>query len=86
MGFTSECRKYRVLSINPELTKTATKKEALQGTLIDNLNKQVQERKIVSNLFLSLGSAGRKIMTGVFPYMAVAETTLPEQKTVNKRF
>ena len=44
--------------------------------LINNLNEQAAERKMVSVLFLPLGTAGRKSLTDKFPHMRVATISL----------
>ena len=63
-----------------ELTKTVTEQQPRQAALINNLNEQATERKTISVLFLSLGSAGRKNLTDKFPYMVVAASTLREMQ------
>ena len=44
------------------------------------MNQQAAERKVVSILFLSLGSAGRKNLTDRHPYMAISTATLTEMR------
>ena len=44
----------------PELRRTATEQQPRQAALINNLNEQAAEIKIVSVLFLSLGSVEEK--------------------------
>ena len=72
----------------PELTRTVIEQQPRQAALINNLNEQAAERKSVSILFLSLGSAGKKNLTDVFPYMVVAAAaTLKEmQETCEQTF
>ena len=55
----------------PELLPTPTENISRVPALLNNLNEQAAERKVVSILFLSLGVAGRKNLTDKFPYMAV---------------
>ena len=60
----------------PEVTEQQPRVLAL----INNLNEQAAERKIVSVLFLSLGSAARKSLTDKFPHMKVATIRIREIK------
>ena len=63
-----------------ELLRTPTQNSPRQAALLNNLNEQAAERKVVSILFLSLGVAGRKNLTDKFPYMTVATAPLTEIK------
>ena len=63
-----------------ELMRRATEERPRQAALINNLNEQAAESKIVSVLFLSLGSAGRKNLTDRFPDMMIATLSLPDLK------
>ena len=49
--------------------------------LIENLNEQAAEMKIVSVLFLSLGQVGKKSVTDKFLNMRVATVTSRELRT-----
>ena len=60
----------------PELLRTPTENNPLVPALLNNLNEQAAERKVVSNLFLSLGVAGRKSLTDKFPYMTVSTASI----------
>ena len=48
------------MSVN-EILRTSREQQPRMAALIKNLNEQAAERKIVSVLFLSLGSAAKKI-------------------------
>ena len=48
--------------------------------MINNINEQAAERKVVSILFLSLGSAGRNNLTDSHPHMVVTVAALNEIK------
>ena len=63
------------ISVN-ELLRTVTAQQPRIPALINNLNEQAAERKIVSILFLSLGCAARKSLTEKFPEMRVATITV----------
>ena len=63
-----------------ELLRTPTQNSPRQAALLNNLNEQAAERKVVSIFFLSLGVAGRKNLTDKFPYMTVATAPLAEIK------
>ena len=63
-----------------ELLRTPTEVEPRQPAFINNLNEQAAERKVVSILFLSLGSAERKNLINKYPYMVVSATILNEMK------
>ena len=63
-----------------ELLRTPTEDNPRQNALINNMNEQAVERKVVSILFLSLGSAGRKNLTDRHPYMAISAATLSEMR------
>ena len=67
------------ISVN-EILRTATKQQPRIAALINNLNEQAVERKIVSVLFPSLGPAARKGLTDKFPDMRVATISLTELK------
>ena len=67
------------ISVN-ELLRTVTAQQPRIAALINNLNEQAEERKIVSVLFLSLGSVARKSLTDKFPEMRVATITLTDLK------
>ena len=58
-------------------TEVKEKNPRIAG-LINNLNEQATERKVVSVLFLSLGTVGRKSLTDKFPQMRVATIPLQE--------
>ena len=64
----------------PELTRIGTEQQPHQAALLNNMQEQAAERKIVSILFLSLESAGRKNLTEKFPYMVVSGATLREMQ------
>ena len=68
------------LSINAFLRIT-TQQAPRNLSSINNLNEEAAERKVISVLFLSLGTAGRKSVTDVFPGMRVATVTLQELRT-----
>ena len=61
-----------------ELLRAPTKNNPRQAALINNMNEQAAERKVVSLLFLSLGSAGQKNLTDRYPYMVISTATLTE--------
>ena len=61
-------------------TRQVTEQQPRVLALINNLNEQATEKKIVSVFFLSLGSAARKSLTGKFPHMRVATIRLRELK------
>ena len=44
------------------------------------MNEQAAERKVVSILFLSLGSAGRKNLIDRHPYLVISTATLAERR------
>ena len=67
------------ISVN-ELLRTATEQQPRIPALINNLDEQAAERKIVSVLFLSLGCAARKSFSDKFPEMRVATIALPDLK------
>ena len=60
-----------------ELLRTPTQNQPRQAALLNNINEQA----IVSILFLSLGTAGRKTLTDKYPNMIVATASLNESKT-----
>ena len=64
----------------PELIRKPTEQQPRQPALLINLNEQAVERKVISILFLSLASTGRKNLTDKFPYMVVTTATLREMK------
>ena len=68
------------LSVN-ELLRIVTEQAPMNLALINNLNEQAAERKVLSVLFLSLGTAGRKSITDKFLEMRVATVTLQELRT-----
>ena len=59
-----------------ELMRTPTENQPRLAALINGMNEQAAERKIVSILFLSLGPAGHKNLTGKIPYMVVSTASL----------
>ena len=61
-----------------ELLRAPTENNPRQAALINNMNKQAAEHKVVSILFLSLESAKRKNLTDRHPYMVISTATLPE--------
>ena len=68
------------ISVN-ELQRPATEQNLRIAALINNLNEQAPERNIVSVIFLSLGTAGRKTagsLTDKFPHMRIATVSLRE--------
>ena len=65
------------ISVN-ELMRTPTENEPRVTALINGMNEQAAERKVLSILFLSLGSAGRTNLTDKFPYMVVSTSSLKE--------
>ena len=67
------------ISVN-ELLRPITQNQPRVPALINNLNEQAAERKLVSVLFLSLGSAARKSLTDKFPEMRIATITLKDIK------
>ena len=54
------------ISVN-EILRTVTPQQPRIAALINNLNEQAAERKVVSVLFLSLGCAAIKSLTDKFP-------------------
>ena len=68
------------LSVNA-LLRIATEQAPRILALIINLNEQTAERKVISVLFLSLGTAGRKCVTDKFQEMRVATVTLKKLRT-----
>ena len=64
-----------------ELLRRPTQNQPRQAALLNNINEQAAERKIVSILFLSLVTAARKILTDKYPNMTVATASLNEIKT-----
>ena len=50
-----------------DLFKTPTEDRPRQNALINNMNEQAAERNVVSTLFLSLGTSGRKNLTDRHP-------------------
>ena len=64
----------------PELLKTPTENNPRKTALLNNLNEQATERKVVSILFQSLGVAGRKNFKDKFLYMTESKATLAEVK------
>ena len=69
-----------------ELARTPTENQPRQAPLINNLNMQAAERKFLSILFLSLGSAGRKNLMNEFSYIVVAMATLRENQNCERTF
>ena len=67
-------------SVVKEILRTAREQQLRVAALINNLNEPAAERKIVSVLFLSSGSATRKSVTDKFPDMRVATISLQEMK------
>ena len=67
------------ISVN-EMLRTVTQQHPRIAALINNLNEQAAERKTVSVLFLSLGSAARKSLTDKYPEMRVATISLQDLK------
>ena len=65
------------ISVNEILREVTAQNPRIAG-LINNLNEQAAERKVVSVLFLSLGTVGRKSMTDKFPQKRVATIPLQE--------
>ena len=65
------------ISVNEILREVTAQNPRIAG-LINNLNEQAAVRKVVSVLFLSLGTAGRKSLTDKFPQMRVATIPLRE--------
>ena len=65
------------ISVN-ELLRPATEQNPRIAALLNNLNEQAAERKMMSVLFLSLGTAGRKRLTEKFPHMRIATVSLRE--------
>ena len=63
-----------------ELLRAPTENNPRQAALINNMNEQAAERKVVSILFLSLGSTGRKNLTDRHPYMVFSTATLKEMR------
>ena len=78
VGFVCDGSKYSI-SVT-ELTRVPTQQRPRQAAIINNLNEKAAERKTVSILFLSLGTAGRKILTDNFPYMDVGTVAIREIK------
>ena len=67
------------ISVN-EILRNVTLQNPRIAALLNNLNEQAAERKMVSALFLSLGSAARKNLTDKFIHMLVATVSLREMK------
>ena len=65
------------ISVNENLREATAQNPRIAG-LINNLNEQAAESKVVSVLFLSLGTAGRKSLTHKFPQIRVA--TIPHRE------
>ena len=61
-----------------ELLRPAAEQNPRIAALINNLNEQAAERKIVSVIFLSLGTTGRNSLTDKFPHMRVATVSFRE--------
>ena len=78
VGFVCDGSKYSI-SVT-EQTRVPTQQRPLQAALINNLNEETAERKTVSILFLSLGTAGRRSFTDNFPYMDVTTVAIREIK------
>ena len=60
--------------------RTSTENQPRQVALINNLNEQAAERKVVRKLFKWLGVAGRKNLSDKFPNKAVSAETLTDNK------
>ena len=67
------------LSVN-ELFRNLTEQNSRVPAVLNNLNEQAAERKMVSVLFLSLGSAARKSLKDNFPHMSEATVSIREIK------
>ena len=67
------------ISVNEKL-RNVTEQNPTITALLNNLIEQAAERKMVSVLFLSLGSAARKRLTDRFPHMRGATVSLREIK------
>ena len=65
------------ISVNQTLRDVIEQNSRIAG-LINNLNEQAAERKMVSVLFLSLGTALRKSLTDKFSQMRVATISFRE--------
>ena len=63
-----------------DLLRAPTENNPRQAALINNMNEQAAERKVVSFLFLSLGSAGRKNLTDRHPFMVISTATLTKMR------
>ena len=50
--------------------------------LLNNMNEQAAEGKLVSLIFLSMGTAARKSLTDKFPYMIIATVSMGEMKEI----
>ena len=64
------------ISVNEMLRTVTQQQQPRIAALINNLNDEAAERKIVSVLFLSLGSAATKSVTDKYPEMRVATESL----------
>ena len=60
--------------------RDVTEQQPRSPALLNNLNEQAAERKIVNVLFLCLVSAARKSLTDKFPHITVATVSLREIK------
>ena len=61
--------------------RKATEQAPRNVALLNNLNEQAAERKTISVVFLSLGTADRKSVTDKVSEMKVATVTLQELRT-----
>ena len=61
-----------------EVLRTVTNETERNKALLNNLDKSVAERKCVSVLYLSLGTAARKTFSDKYPAVKVAEITLED--------
>ena len=61
-----------------EVLRTVTNETERNKALLNNLDKSVAERKCVSVLYLSLGTAARKTFSDKYPAIKIAEITLED--------
>ena len=61
-----------------EVLRTVTNETDRNKALLNNLDKPVAERKCVSVIFLSLGTAARKTISDKYPTAKIAEITLED--------
>ena len=67
-----------------EILRNVSEQNPWIPALVNNLNEQAAETKMVSVLLLSLGTAGRKSLTDKFPHMRIATVSIRENANVSE--